>query len=217
MNDQAERERLEDVLDALVASDVGPNSVALEEWIRRYPEYEQELTDFAVSWSLMKWMPPSPDAEEVGEETLVLRGMSVVQNLLHREAQVRGVVPQATQTPLTSLVGEARNRGLTPPQLAYATGLGVTVLRKLDRRLIRYASVPREAIKVLASAIQREPENVARYLQQEPVFATGAQHRAEQAPELAEPEEFVTAVRADPTMTDEQRAQWLALAGRTED
>jgi len=80
MNDQQERQTLEDVLDEFVASGAGPNSASLAEWIRRYPQYERELTEFAASWSLMKWLPPSPDAEEVDEETLVLRGMSVVQN-----------------------------------------------------------------------------------------------------------------------------------------
>ena len=43
MNDQTERERLEDVLDAYVASEAGPNSASLAEWVRRYPRYEREL------------------------------------------------------------------------------------------------------------------------------------------------------------------------------
>lgn len=86
---QQERPPLEDVLDAFVASGAGPNSASLHEWIRRYPKYERDLTEFAASWSLMKWLPPSPDAEEVDEKTLVLRGMSVVQNLLHKQLQAQ--------------------------------------------------------------------------------------------------------------------------------
>ena len=91
MNEPTGLETLEDVLDAYVASDVGPNS-PLDEWLWRYPEFEREIIEFAASWSLMKWLPPAPDAEEVDEETLVLRGMSVVQNLLHRHSC--GVCPQ---------------------------------------------------------------------------------------------------------------------------
>lgn len=212
MNDQMERERLEDVLDAFVASEGNPSSASLAEWIRRYPQYERELTEFAASWSLMKWLPPSPDAEEVDEETLVLRGMSVVQNLLHRQEQ--GAAPPETVAPITSLLDEGRARGLTPRQLAQAAGLGEILLRKLDRRLVRYASIPREAVEALAAALRREAQSVAAYLQQRPKFAAVAHYRAELAPELAEPEDFFTAVRADPTMTDEQRARWLALAPR---
>ena len=85
MNKPMEQERLEDVLDAYVASGGDPNS-PLDEWIRRYPEFEQELIDFAASWSLMNGLPPEPGAKQVDEKTLVLRGMSVVQNLLHRHS-----------------------------------------------------------------------------------------------------------------------------------
>lgn len=217
MNDQQERQALEDVLDAFVASAAGPDSAPLAEWIRRYPQYERELTEFAASWSLMRSLPPSPDAEEVDEETLVLRGMSVVQNLLHKQQLAQAAAPATTVVPFVSLVAEGRARGLAPRQLAQAAGIGEIVLRKLDRRLIAFGRLPREAsdalVAALAAALERGTESVARYLQQGPVFAAAA-HRAEQAPQLADPEDFFDAVRNDPTMTDEQRARWLALAPR---
>ena len=92
MNEPMEKERLEDILDAYVASGIGPNS-PLGEWIRRYPDFERELIEFAASWSLMTWLPPAPNAEEVEEERLVLRGMSVVQNLLHRQSVESPQIP----------------------------------------------------------------------------------------------------------------------------
>ncbi|MPZ13595.1 MAG: hypothetical protein GEU73_04095 [Chloroflexi bacterium] len=211
MNDQMKRSAaidLDDVLDALVASDADPNSASLAEWIRRYPQYEREITEFAASWSLMKWLPPSPDAEAVDEETLVRRGMRVVQAVLER----RGLASAEAVAPIASILEAGRSRGLAPRQLARTVGLGDTLLRKLDRRLVRYTSIPRQAIEALAAALQCETERIARYLQQGPAFATAAQYRAEQAPELAEPEDFFAAVRTDPTMTDEQRARWLGLA-----
>jgi len=211
MNEQIERERLEEVFDAFVASEAGPNSTSLAEFIHRYPEYAQELIEFAASWSLMTWLPPSPNAEDVDEETLVLRGMSVVQNLLYQ--QDRGQATEAA--PIASLLEEGRARGLAPRQLAQAIGLGDVILRKLDRRLIRFDSIPRAAIEALAAAIQRGDDNVAQYLRQDPTFAAAAQHRAEQAPQLAAPENFYDAVGSDPTMSDEQRARWLALAPPT--
>ncbi|MCL4239729.1 MAG: hypothetical protein KJ048_00100 [Dehalococcoidia bacterium] len=212
MNDPQERQTLADVLDAFIASGAGPESPLLAEWIRRYPQYTHELTEFAASWSLMRSLPPALDADEVDEETLVLRGMSVVQNLLHKQPQTQ--TSTSALLPFESLVAEARSRGLVPREFARAAGIGDGLLRKLDRRLIRYASIPHEAIEVLAAVIQRQTESVARYLQQGPTFAAAAQHHAERAPELAEPEDFFVAVRSDPTMTDEQRARWLAFAHR---
>ena len=199
--------KLEDVLDAFVASDCDPNET-LHEWILRYPEYEQELTDFAVSWSLMKSMPTAPDAEEVDEDILVLRGMSIVQNLLHNQSKES---VSGSDFPFVSLVDEGREKGLEPRQLAQETELGVILLRKLDRRLIRYASIPQIAINNLANAIKRNTSIVAVYLQQNPTFASATEHRSEQAPVLNAPEDFFDAVRADPTIRPEHAARWLEL------
>ena len=193
MNRPTEREKLEDVLDAYVASGSDPND-PLDEWIRLYPEYEEELIEFAVSWSLMKSLPPAPDAEEVDEDTLVLRGMSVVQNLLHAQSLESRTGPVV---PFASLVEEGRARGFKPRQLAQEVELGDSVLRKLDRRLIRYASIPKELIESLAKVIQSETTRVAAYLQQSSTLVTATEHRSEQAPVLTDQEDFFDAVRAE--------------------
>jgi hypothetical protein len=226
MNDQIEQETLEDVLDAYVASAAGPDSASLDAWIHRYPQFATELTEFAASWSLMKGLPAAPDAHETDVEKLVLRGMGIVQNLLHAQGQERvtagaALAPAAVQAvAIESLIGAGRDRGLAPSQLARAAGIGEILLRKLDRRLIAFARLPREAsealVEALAAALEQATETVERYLQQRPVLGAAA-YRAEQAPQLAEPEDFFEAVRNDPTITDEQRARWLAFdrqAGR---
>jgi hypothetical protein len=51
---------LEDVLDAYLASVDEPSSGALAEWIRRFPDYSQELTEFAAAWALMEALPLDP-------------------------------------------------------------------------------------------------------------------------------------------------------------
>ena len=200
-------EKLEDVLDAYVASDSGPNE-PLDEWIQRYPEYEQEIIEFAANWSLMKSMPPTPDAEELDKDTLVLRGMSVVQNLLHTkfsEDDSESVVPFA------SLIEEGQACGLDPNQFAREAGLGILLLRKLDRRLIRYTSIPQGVIEGLATALHSKAAFVAAYLQQGPTFAAEAEHRSEQTPALTEQEDFFDAVHADSTIAPEHAARWLEL------
>ena len=207
MSKPIQQERLEDVLDAYVASGVGPNG-PLDEWLQSYPEYEREIIEFAASWSLMKWLPPAPNAEEVDQETLVLRGMSVVQNLLHGQSSESAADPVA---PFESLIAEGRARGLEPSRFANAVGLGDSLLRKLDRRLITHASIPQELINGLAQAMQRETTIIVAYLQQGPTLTAATEHRSEQAPKLMELEDFFEAVRADPTISREQAEHWFAL------
>jgi hypothetical protein len=221
MNEQIERTALEDVLDAYVAAATDSGAPPLAEWVRRFPQFERELTEFAASWSLMKGLPPAPDAEEVDEETLVLRGMSVVQNLLHAQEQAvaapaPAVVPTAAVS-IASLLAAAQSRDLTPRQLAAAVGIGSALLRKLDLRRIDIVQMPRDAIDALATALAtalgRAADEVAAYLRQGPALAAMAR-RAEQAPEVGPPEDFFDAIRNDTTMTDEQKQRWLAFESR---
>lgn len=201
---------LEDVLDALVAADEAPGPVVLNRWVREYPQFERELVDFMASWTLMNSaasMTADQDeetAEGKADERLMLRGMSIVQNLLHEMSQ-----PAETAPRLHSLIGAARAAGLSLHDLARAAHLGEAIVRKLDRRLIRFASIPRQAIDSLADAVRCQAQAVSWYLQQPATFAAAAHYRADRVPQLAEPEDFIVAVEKDPTMTPEDRRWWL--------
>lgn len=205
MNEQA---TLDDVLDAYLASDQDRGSASLAEWIRRYPQYERELTDFAVSWSLMEALPPAPRAEPVDEDTLTLRGISVAQGILHQKRQQRSL-PE--NTAIASLLTEGKARGLSIQALADLWELSAAIVRKLDRRLIYYTSIPRELVENIARTIQREMSVVVRYLQGRPRFAQGASYRAEKAPALTEQEDFFDAVRNDVEMSEDRRRRWLEM------
>lgn len=200
---------LEDVLNAYMAANTERSRDVLAEWIRRYPQYEHELTKFTVNWSLATWLPPTPDRREVDEETLVLRGMSVVQDVLHNLKIDQN--PADEKPSIEGLQTEGSTLGLSLSQLADRAKLSIPIVRKLDRRLIRYTSVPLEVIENLANAIQCSVFLVARYLQHKPTFAPGARYRSEQIPVLSEPESFFDAVRNDRTMKDEWRTYWLSL------
>ena len=202
---------LEDVLDALVAADKAPGPVVLDRWLQEYPQFERELVDFMASWALMNSAASmtadreeQTDEEVKADERLMLRGLSIVQNLLHEKSQRAGTEPR-----LDSLIGAAKAAGLSLQDLAREAHLGEAVVRKLDRRLIRFASIPRQAIGAVADAVRCHAQTVAQYLQQPATFAAVAHYRADRAPQLAEPEDFNIAIEKDPTITPEDRRRWL--------
>lgn len=205
VNTRLEQEALEDILDAYVEAVPEPSAVDLAEWIRRYPQYREELTAFTVSRSLMHRLPPAV-AEPVEETVLVTRGMSVVRSVLQREREQR-----AEETPPASLTAEGRRLGLSLRQVAERAGLTPALWRELDQRLFR--GVPAEVIGDIARAIGRAPAVVERYLQGRQTLVR-SHHRAAQAPVLAEPRSFFDAVREDPALSDERRAYLLALEPR---
>jgi hypothetical protein len=187
-------DRLEDILDAYMASK--PDIAVLAEWIGRFPEYEQELTAFTVSWSLTETLPPTQAAQETTSEELLHRGRTIIGSILY---------------PLAGLVAEAGARGLSANEVVEATGLSLVLLRLLDRRLIRFASIPREVIDALAQVLGREAAAIAHYLQGAATLAQGTRYYSVSTPALAQQQDFFDAVRSDPALSDDERARWLAL------
>jgi hypothetical protein len=208
MNRSTHDQELEDVLDAYLSATGTPTHEALTAWVRRYPQYERELTEFTVDWSLLRHLPPATGTASVVEATLVARGMETLRPLLGAVAQEQATSDGAE--PLASLVGEAQRRGLPVSALAQRAGLSVPLVLKLDRRLIRAATLPAQVVQSVAAAIGRDLATVSSYLQGAPRLAQNASYHAGQAPTLAGQEDFADAVRGDLTLTEEQRNHLLA-------
>lgn len=209
MNDTLKQENLNDVLDAYLAAAQNPSRETLLEWIRKYPQYEKELTEFTVAWIQMESFPPA-EREELDENILVLRGMSVVQNLLH-ENKAKPTAEQWPRYSIESLIAEGRSQGLQPVQFAELLKLSVALLRKLDRRLILFISIPLELMEAIASTIHREILSVAEYLQREPILPKKAHYKAEQTPFVSEQRDFFDEIRSDQELSEEHRDHWLEM------
>ncbi len=207
MNQNSERASLDDVLNAYAISDPGPGYASLAEWIRRYPYYEQELTAFTADWALLTWLPTPASNQRVDEDALVIRGMSIVQNILHAQAYA-----SEEALPLQGIMREGAQLGLSIQQIAERAQMSLALVRKLDLRRIRFSTIPSQAIESLARAIQCGSSAVADYLQGAPALPQGASYRSEHAPALTGPEDFFEAVRSDMEMSQELREYWLSFA-----
>ena len=60
-----------------------PAPAILRAFIRRYPQYERELTEFAVEWAKLDSVPEGAEANKPVNENLVSRVMSNLQNTLY--------------------------------------------------------------------------------------------------------------------------------------
>lgn len=202
---------LGDVLNDYIASEPNPSHAALNRWIRRYPEYKKELTEFTVNWSLMEHLPPSAKAVEVDQETLVLRAMSIVEDRLHS----LGLRKRKAKPEITNLLAEARRQGMDVQMMADRCLMSVAIVTKLARRLIDYASIPREAIERISTAIGRSAGSVEAYLNKPMTLAHYAMYRTKSVPTLPRKREnFFDAVRTDRTLDEKRRTQWLSYERR---
>ena len=204
------RETIEEVLNAYVATVETPTHSTLLEWIGRYPEYEQQLTDFTVSWSLMTSLPPTQSTEERDEGILVARAIEIARSRLQRGRRETEPTPEPS---LGGLLAVGRQQGLSIAQIAEICQLSMTIVRKLDLRLIDYKSIPRDLIGRLAGAIGRSEEAIKEYLQLPMILPAGAEYRSQAPPQLpAEPEDFFDAIQLDPAIREEWKSFWLSSA-----
>ncbi|MGI8654395.1 MAG: hypothetical protein ACR2LC_04175 [Pyrinomonadaceae bacterium] len=178
----------------------------LAEFMRSYPQFAVELMDTAATTSIIENSPATAsDAEQ--ENLIVQRGMETAARLLAARRSTMNLSGQVA--PLASLRKEAEARGLTIQSLAAATDLTVPLIVKLDRRLIRFASIPRQAIERIAGALHRTTEGIAAYLSAgDPQFAAGAHFLAETAPQMPVQQDFFDAVETDLNLSDEQKRVW---------
>ena len=84
----------------------------------------------------------------------------------------------------------------------------VPLLVKLDRRLIRFASIPRQAIERIGEELGRSFEAIAAYLQGDSQFASQASFRADAAPQMPDQQDFFDAIETDLTMSETQKDEW---------
>ncbi len=111
------------------------------------------------------------------------------------------------------ILAAAKERGLSNFQLADLTGLSVVLIAQFDRGLIKVnEKLPLEIVKRIADAINETNEQIFDYLQPGPRFAKNANFKATDSPTLTEAQDFTDAVRDDPTLSNERRAELLALS-----
>ncbi len=184
----------------------------LTEFMRRYPHAADALADFAATASIIENSPDTENQTEseslAQEESIVRRGMEVATRLL--AAHRTKIISDETAL-LTGLRKEGEARGLTIQALASATHLTVPLLVKLDRRLIRFASIPRQVIERIGAELGRSFGTIATYLQGDSQFASQASFRADAAPQMPDQQDFFDAIETDLTMSEKQKDEWRKI------
>lgn len=213
--DEEKEVNLDDVLHEYMASCESPSSVSVDEWVRRYPQYAKEITDFAVTWSLSRYLPePEIQPEELERRTR--RGIELMHKVLRSQAKE---IPQKDASlseaggdghSLDSIFEAGKRMGLSLHDIARLTDLSARIVALLDRRQIHYSTIPNKAVEKIASAIRQPLGVVSEYLQGE-LRLTAAHYRAEAPPEIAPKQDFFDLIKSDMSLGEGNRKAWLSL------
>jgi hypothetical protein len=181
-----------------IATPDGNDPAKLLDWVKRFPEFADDLLAFAAMRAVAEKMP---EEEISAEEEAADRARAL--------ERLRGL---ASPRRIESLVRAAESAGLARAQFAAAIGVSLSLLVYLEKRRIRAATVPRKMIRRISEAIKQTEDAVSAYLSLPSDGALGANYKTGGMPGNAFQKAFADAVREDQTLTAAQKEELLNLA-----
>lgn len=195
---------LQDVLQELVAKVDRPDAATLEDFIRRFPHFSAEITDFAVEWIL--------------QDELATDGSD------GRERPDRSAVPEAMRRARARLdaIGPVDALDLRPPvadpfadrsptdlrHIAADLGLDKTLIAKLRDRKIVAETIPSGLREALAARLEVPLPVVVAHLAAPASIHRSASFKSTGKPEAGPKETFAEAVRRS-ALPEADRNHWL--------
>lgn len=203
MNSKKENFSLNEVLEYYQVSSERTGEENLDEWIARYPQYENELREFSAYKKMISKIPAHKYTDEE-DQFLTARAVSVVQNLLYQQRQET----VSTEGALTGLVDEIENQNSSLEEFAAKTSLSKGIIRMLDRRQVHYKTIALKAIENISRELNKRVTTIQAYLQGT-IRVAPSHYMATQAPEPTRLYNFSEIVQIDGDLTEEQKAYWL--------
>lgn len=197
---------LEEVLEEYAAATPTGNDLKiLRSLTDKYPQYRDELADFAAARAVVKYAPD----EDISIEEEKRFSEAGLKNLRLILGSLNAVSP--SQNALHSLTDAAKARGMNKKNFAAALGLSVSLVQYLEKRRLAFASIPRTIIARVAKVLEAGEEAVAAYLNQPPDTAMQASFKATERAEEMPPKDFAEAVREDQMLSPDEKRKLLEL------
>jgi hypothetical protein len=213
MKGRIENIALDDVLDLYLDLSEQSEKDVLEKLIIRYPQFENELREFAA---LQMISDKIPDREYTAEEvqTLEARAVSIVQNVLYEQrhqskAAVACDPPEEAEETITGILDEATKRKLTMEFMVEESELSEGMIRMCDSRQIRYETLAVKAIENLARVLGILVSTLKKFLRGA-LRVAPSHYKARQPPKAARLYDFSEVVQMDDDLTPEQQKYWLS-------
>lgn len=155
--DRKQEEALLHITAEYVAEERAGNFPRLSEYLARYPQYAEAITEFVTYYHAIETQLPEPEEETI-MPALSQRSHIASKHAWKHMLQTEPTVPSSNGL-LTKLLVTANKSHLTFAHLAVRIGLGQDILEKLDQRRIELSTLPQEVLKRVADVLH-QPLNV---------------------------------------------------------
>jgi len=188
---------LDEVLAEIAAAPNPPDAQLLRAWTAQYPEFADEIVEFATDWVEMEAAPSGAPLNDEDVDLVVNRTMSRVQAMLDAEERPAS---------LTDLASDIRAAGYDFDAFQGAIGVDRSILDCLIARLVLPATLPARLVSALSVSLGRSLDAIRDYLRLPPQAA--AAYRARTRPRNAQAD-FAMLVKHS-ALSDAEKERWLA-------
>ena len=201
---------LREALYALSMAKRMPDAEVLDDIVRQYPQFADELTDFAVELALDCLRETGVEAAEMAVDPrsvspAVSRAMSRFHNRLYtlRAAATTPTEPAETSKPVDNPFQTLSRQELRA--LAQGLGVNTVLILKLRDRLIEPESIPESFIRRVSDELKIPIESLVFYLAARAAGASRQFYKADDKPKLDQRQSFSDAVRNSGLPPEAQR------------
>ena len=187
---------LEDVLNQMSSLPAPPNSSQLREFLAAYPQFADEIVDFATDWVAMKSLPEPKPASEEEVSVIVDRTMSRVRQMMFDRSRSEKLV---------DLTADIKASGHDPASFVKTVGIDASILDCLINRWVDRKTLPKRLVVAAAEALGRTAESVENISGLPPVPAFA--YRARTKP-VVQQIDFASVV-GQSTLADAEKRRWL--------
>ena len=208
---------LRDVLYEFSLAKCVPDAELLDDFVRRFPQYADSLTEFAIELA-MDALQPKPEVVTKAAidpnhvSPVVSRAMSRFHNRLHAVRQATKPASNRTASPK---VADAPNPFAELNRAAFralAKEIGATAVfvTKLRDRQIKPETIPNSFLQCLADALNTPLDLVTAYLAAPSTSTSRQFYKADDKPDDSQQQSFVEAVK-NSELSEDQQHQLLSF------
>jgi hypothetical protein len=213
--DREQEEAVQRITARYVAEQRAGHHPRLSEYLSRYPQFADAITDFVTYYHAIEANIP----EEIGTVSPLSQATRVALDEAWRRVLLPESVAPAVNTPLQKATN---NAGKSFSQLAAEIGLSLDILKKLEQHIIDAATVPYEVLHRLASALQQPLAAVEMYLgfaergqqAQGVAEAPSSYHVDDQSLTTNQLQSFREAIEQSTQLSNEQKGAWRSILER---
>lgn len=216
--DREQEEALLHITVEYVAEERAGNLPHLSEYLARYPQYADAISEFVTYYHAIETLLPEP-GEEIIMPPFSQRSQIASKRAWKRILQAEPTVPLSNGL-LTKLLIAANKSHLTFAQLATQIGLSQDILEKLDQQRIKLSTLPQEVLKRLANVLQQPlnvlQSNIGLSNRREGVYGVAEPKALYAVEEDQQPhlQSFREAIEQSPQLSEEQKRVWRNILAR---